>query len=96
MKKETQKGFNNTIQRRKQQNTIDYFFKEYIKTHDAHLYKQAAAESNIKLERLRICKIIRKEISRYRILSKKSKNKRLYGSKILALHRILFLLDECN
>lgn len=95
MKNEVNKNINNALIRRKTQNTNDYFFKEYIKKHDLHLYKKAAAETNTQLEKARIIKIIRNKVTSYRRAAKLDpKHKKKYGHKILALHEILYILED--
>jgi len=82
------------IKRRKYQNSADHEFKEYFRQRFPHEYRKAVTNSNKMMEKKRIVKIINSKIHDYRMKSKKTKNKRVWGVRIVVLHDILSELGD--
>ena len=82
------------IKRRKYQNRADHEFKEYFRQRFPHEYRKAVTSTNKIMEKKRIINIINTKIYNYRIKSKKAKNKRVWGVKIVTLHEILNELGD--
>jgi hypothetical protein len=84
----------NAVIKRKHQNMLDSEFKRYIKKNAPYIYNKAIAETNRIAERRRIIQIINRKINEYRKASKKTPVKLKYAYKILALHELLYSLDN--
>ena len=82
------------IKRRKYQNKADHEFKEYFRINFPHQYRQAVTATNKYMEKKRIEKIINNKIFSYRLKSRKAKDKKRWGIRIVTLHDILNELGD--
>jgi hypothetical protein len=86
------KCINSAIIRRKNQNTMDYEFKKYIKNKNPLLYREAVTELVKSSEKKRIINIINNQVEKYRRQARLVEDKKKFGQKILALHELLYEL----